>query len=129
MSHVQLFDCLRIIIIHNIVKIYTKWKFKSLIIYPTSQLPDNLFLKHRERNLLGQESVRALDLTILKLFLWFYFSKRLSVATLFWNWKKILKKNYACSGYKCSLLQNCFSVLGWCVRLCECNIPKLDMSS
>ena len=32
---------------------------------------------------LDQESVRALDLTILKLFLWFYFSKRLSVATLF----------------------------------------------
>ena len=85
-------------------------------------------MKHRERNLLGQKSVRALHLTILKLLLLFYFSKRLSVATLFWNWKKILKKNYACSGYKCSLLQNCFSVLCWCVPPCECNIPKVDLS-
>ena len=44
-------------------------------------MSDNLFLQHRERNLLGQKSVlvRKLQKATLKLLLLFYFSKGLSL--------------------------------------------------
>ena len=61
-------------------------------------------------------------------FYFFYFLKQLNLAALFWNWKK--KKHIEAKSClflcKCSLLQTFFSVLCWCVRLCECNIAKVD---
>ena len=70
-------------------------------------------MQPRERNLLGQKSLRKLQQTTLMLILLFYFSKQLSISALFWNWKNILKQNYACSACNCNLLQTCFSMLCW----------------
>ena len=109
--------------LHNILEYTENETLKVSILQLTSQASDNLFLKTRERNLLGQNSVRKLQYTTLKLLLLFYFSKRLSLAALFWNWKNILKQNDGC--FTCSLLQTCFSVLCWCAPLCKCYMARV----
>ena len=111
--------------LHNILEYTENETLKVSILQLTSQASDNLFLKTRERNLLGQNSVRKLQYTTLRLLLLFYFSKRLSLAALFWNWKNILKQNHGC--FTCSLLQTCFSVLCWCVPLCKCYMARVGI--